>query len=74
MVTRGTIAIIGRSHICSSIGTAIFLMLELKENIDRIIAKIRMLKIKLKVPARFTGITGLKMTCSKINIRGPAMR
>ena len=47
-VTKGTIAIIGKSHIGNSRGTANLLIRSLKENIENIIKIISKFTIKLK--------------------------
>ena len=74
MIARGTIAIIGTSHIGSSKGRENFLREELNDNIEKIIIKIKMLIKRFKVPKIFSGKIALSKTCATIKINGPAIK
>ena len=74
IMTRGTIATIGRSHILNSSGIANLLIFGLKEKIAKIMTKINMFMIKLNIERKLLGINGLIAKFNKSKISGPAIR
>ena len=73
IITKGTIAIIGKSHILSSTGIDTFLKEELKENKEKIIINIRILETEAIIGEKF-GRKNERTVSPIITIKGPTIK